>query len=372
MQNKNILEANTKEHRSTPAGNQPVKEFPIQNIPVHSMKRDLEIIDNPDLLYEQENAPLPVASDPQTVASTPKTSPFLEKTSLPPIIPTSWKKPENSAVLSAEKPPLQPEMAHPSGKFDLKKVFVFSIIVLSAIALGVGSYYFWLIGGEDSEPQTTEPALTVPAPLPVAEPEPPAVVIEPEIKIEQPKENTIVLDLASSTPAKIKTEIKNQIEKLPAESFAKPVEFKLRDPQNNLINFSSFAGKSGIAFAQNLSAYLGESFSLFAFHNGSTLATGLIIESKNDSILTQELLKREAVFPKELDVLFLIPAPATTKDTSFSNFTYKDVTLRYFNLISPEKLTIDYAVVKNKLIIGTTKATHLALYDWLLLQPDIP
>lgn len=367
MQNKSSLNINVGGQRPVPTDKRPTNEFPIENVPIYSMKKDLEMIGNPEMM-RPESAPLPISSNPQPNFPS-RISPFLEKTSSNPIVPLSQKKVGNLVNKIPTEQTLESETSDSSSEFDLKKVFVFSIIFLSVIALGIGSYYFWLVrGNEPEQPPTQE----LPTAAPVEETPLPAAIVEPEIKITAPQENTLVLDLKNSTPAKIKTELKNQIEKLPKESFTKPVEFKIRDSQNNLVNFSDFAEKSGLTFAKSLSAYLGESFSLFAFDNGSALGTGLMVESKNDAVLARELLRKEAVLPKDLGVLFLIAAPATTKRVSFSNFTYKDATLRYFNLISPEKLSVDYTVKKNKLIIGTTKAAHLAIYDWLLLKPDTP
>ncbi len=375
MLNKTIFNIDTDGSRNNFTDSQPANELPVQNIPVYSMKKDLEIINNPALLRQQEVASLPISSGPQPLTPAPKISPFLEKTALPPTTPAFQKKPEKIIAPMTKKSLPEQESANSGNEFDLKKVFIFSTIFLSAIALVIGSYYFWLIRGENPETTVAEP---VSGSLPIKEPASPAAVVEPEIKtptpeikIEQPKENTIVLDLTNSSLAEIKTEIKSQIEKLPRDSFSQPVEFKLKDPQNNLLNFSQFAQKSGIAFAQTLSAYLGESFSLLVFSDGPNLGTGLVIESKNDVLLTQALLKKEAALPKDLDIIFLIAAPKETKKISFSNFTYKDLPLRYFNLISPEKLTVDYAVAKNKLIIGTTKNTFFAFYDWLLLKSTV-
>jgi hypothetical protein len=378
MQNKSNLNINNGERSNVLTNNSPAEEFSIESAPIHSMKKDLEMIKNPAMI-RQESAPLPVSSNLKytsspKISSFPKISPFLEKANLAPTVLVSQKKPENMAAkFMAEQLP-EPEKKGDEDDFSrratLKKVFVFSIIFLSVIALGIGSYYFWLVRGKSSEPLAEEPEVIIPVSAPVEEPSLPVAVIEPEIKTTEPKENTLVLDLGNLTSAEIKIEIKNQIEKLSKESFNKPVEFKLRDSQNNLINFSSFAEKSGLTFTQNLLAYLGESFSLFAFNDGPNLGTGLIVESKNDSLLTQEIRKEEAALPKDLDVLFLPAAPKEIKKVSFSSFGYKDMLLRYFNLISQEKLSIDYAVVKNKFIIGTTRNTLTALYDWLLLSSE--
>lgn len=368
MQNKNNLNINVGERYNVSSNNKPAEEFSIENVPIHSMKKDLERIDNPAMM-RQESAPLPASSHP-SYASSSKISPFLEKANLTPAAPVSQRKIENITNKSIAEQLPEPEGDDFSRQDTLKKIFVFSIIFLSVVALGIGSYYFWLVRGEKSEPVAQEPEAIIPVSLPIEEPFFPAAVVEPVTMPEEPKENILVLDLATLTSAEIKTEIKNQIDKLPKESFNKPAKFKLKDSQNNLLDFSLFAKKSGITFAQSLSTYLGEPFSLFAFNDGPNMGTGLIIESKNDSLLVQELLKKEAALTKDLDVLFLTAAPEITKTISFSSSTYKDIALRYFNLISPEKLTVDYAVAKNKLIIGTTKNTIYALYDLILSQPD--
>jgi len=369
MQNKSNFDVNVEENYTTSRNNPPSENFSIENAPIFSMKNDLELINNPKTLH-QKSAPLPTSSKLPNISS-PKinpfpiiNNPFLGATDSTSVSSDSQKKP--APVSSPNKQLLKKEASDSLEQFDLKKVFVFSTILLSLIAIGIGSYYFWLVRGEKPEVISEEPEIIPSIPTPIEEPPLPTAIVEPAIKTEAVKENTLVLDLENSDSAKIKITIKNQIEKLPKDLSGKPIEFKLRDSQNNLINFSSFAKKSGLAFSQNLSAYLGESFSLFAFNDGPTLGTGLIVESKNDLILAQELLKEEPYLPKDLNVFFLLNVPQKTKSTSFSNFVYKDITLRFFNLISQEELSVDYAVAKNKLIIGTTRNTFTALYDWLL------
>lgn len=365
MQNKSSLNINNGEHYNSLMNDLPAKEFSAENTPIHSMQKDLEMLKNPPAI-NRESPPLPVSPDSKYTSSA-KISPFLEKADLAPIVSASQEKSKES--LAGGKVPKQ-EMSGSSKPSASKKVFVFFIILLSLIALGFGSYYFWLIRGEKTEILSEESPTANPVSNPIEESASPTAIVEPEIKTEEIKENVIVLDLENSNSAKIKTEIRNQIEKLPRESFNKPVEFKFRDLQNNSLNFSLFAKKSGLAFSQNLLNYLGESFSLFAFNDGSNLGTGLIIESKNDPLLTQEMLKEEAALPKHLDVLFLPDVPSKTTKVSFSNFTYKDISLRYFNLISQEKLSIDYAIVKNKFLVGTTRNTFIALCDWLSVDSE--
>lgn len=373
MQNKNNLDVNIEENYTTSKNNPPSENFSIENVPIFSMKNDLELIKNPKTkTLHQKSTPLPPSSKLPLTSSIKVNSfpvinnPFLEATNSISESSDSQKKP--APVLSSEKQLPKKETSDSLEQFDLKKVFVFSTILLSLIALGIGSYYFWLVKREKSEViPKEEPAIIPSVPAPIEEPSLPTAVIEPAIETEETRENILVLDLENSDSAKIKMTLKDQIEKLPKNLSGKPLELKIRDSQNNLINFSSFAEKNGLAFSQKLSAYLGESFSLFVFNDGPNLGIGLIVESKNDLILAQELLKEELYLPKDLNVLFLLDVPQKTKSTSFSNFVYRDITLRFFNLISQEELSIDYAVAKNKLIIGTTRNTFTALYDWFLL-----
>lgn len=371
MQNKINLNINTGgRYHNALTNNPPAKTFSIENAPIHSMKKDLEMIDNPEMM-RQESAPLPISSNssnPQPYASSSKISPFLEKTASAPTVSILQKKPATIIPSAAKESLLEQETPASPNQSSLKKVLVFSTIFLSLIALGVGSYYFWLVRGGESEPVAEAPSVVIP----IEEPSLPAAIVEPEIKIEEPKENTLVLDLVNLTSAQIKTEIKSQIEKLPQDSLLNPVEFKLRDPQNNLIPFSSFAKKSGITFAQSLSAYLGESFSLLAFNDNLTWGIGLIVESKNDLLLKPELLKKESLLIANMDVLLLEKFTKPAKISFSDNNTYQDLAIRYFNIISPEKLTIDYAIAKNKLFFGTTRNTIYALYDLILSQSDSP
>lgn len=373
MQNKINSEVNIEENYTTSKNNPPSENFSLENVPIFSMKNDLELIKNPKTKTLQEkSAPLPPSSKLPLTSSIKVNpfpvvnNPFLEATGSISESPDSQKKP--APILSSEKQLPEKEASDSLEQFDLKKVFVFSTLLLSLIALGIGSYYFWLVRGEKSEVVSEEPATIPSIPVPIEESSLPTAIVEPVTETVTTRENTLVLDLENSDSAGIKIALKNQIKNLPQDLSGKPVEFKIRDSQNNLITFSSFAEKSGLTFFQNLSAYLGESFSLFIFNDGPNLGTGLIVESKNDLILAQELLKEEQYLPKDLDVFFLLDVPQQTKSASFSNFVYRDTTLRFFNLISEEELSIDYTVAKNKLIIGTTRNTLTALYDWLLLS----
>jgi len=369
MENKSSLNVNTGEHYNASTNNAPAEEFSIGDAPTYSMKKDLELITNPEIL-NKKSAPLLIPSKPK-YASSPKVnsfpminSPFLETADPSPSAPVSQKKP--APVLSPAKQLPTPNAIRERSIMEKTKTFFKSNCSEESGVSCFGSCYFWLVRGEKPEEVISEEPETIPSiPAPIEESPLPTAIVEPAVKTEEPKENTLVLDIENADSAKIKTAIKNELEKLPQESSGKPVEFKFRDTQNNLIAFSLFAKKSGLAFSQNLLPYLGESFSLFIFNDGPNVGTGLVIESKNDPLLTQEILKEELYLSKDLDVLFLLDVPQKTMSTSFSNFTYRDTTLRFFNLISQEKLSIDYSVAKNKFLIGTTRNTFTALYDWL-------
>ena len=363
MQNKSSLNINVGDHYSNLTRSLPDEEFSLENVPVHSMKKDLEMISNPALMH-QYSSPPPISSN-FNPASSPKISPFLERTTLASPI----SRPEKVPPSLVDEQPSALEETGSSKKFDLKKVFVFSTIFLSLIALGVGSYYFWLVRGKSSEVVTEEPEIASLLPAPVEEPSLPAAIVEPVvIPPEKPKENIITLSLENSTRLALKESLASQVKALADLPLITPVEIKVQDAKNNPIALQVFAEKTGITFIKDVSAYLGENFRLFVFSDGQQLGLGLVLESKNDTSLIKELLKKEPLLVENLDVLFLEKFTKPVK-VSFNSSVYKDFSVRYFNIISQEKLSIDYTAAKNKLLIGTTRKTLAALGDWLLLQP---
>jgi len=198
----------------------------------------------------------------------------------------------------------------------------------------------------------------------------PTAIVEPAVQPEELKETTIILDLENSTKIILKESLKSQIEKLTDVPSTIPLELKVRDSKNKPISFQIFAEKTGITFAKDVSAYIGESFRFYVLKNGSQLSLGLILESKNDTLLAKEILKKEPLLIGNLNILLLEKFKVPTKISFSDNNTYKDLSVRYFNIISPEKLTIDYAFAKNKLFFGTTRSTIYALYDLILSQSD--
>ena len=82
------------------------------------------------------------------------------------------------------------------------------------------------------------------------------------------------------------------------------------------------------------------------------------------------LLAEEVNLPDQLSPLFF--TTGYQKNKPFNTNTYKTLEIRFSNIISPEKLSIDYAILENKLLIGTTKATIRALIDKLAIPRQLP
>jgi hypothetical protein len=86
--------------------------------------------------------------------------------------------------------------------------------------------------------------------------------------------------------------------------------------------------------------------------------------------LATELSKQEKTFVTDAAFLFLNLTPTTTTET-FGSSTHGDIVVRYLNVSSQPPLSIDYTIVKNQLVIATSKNTMWSIIDKLFSTPSL-
>lgn len=356
------------------------KELKPDDIPVHTMLKDLEELEHPE-----KNAPLlpkkkffSPAKD--NLSDLQKTSPFLteNKESQPIKIDASRLK-----ISESIKPPEVPvpKVSFPETKKDLfispkpekfatakketdtgrsiGKLIAAIVIVLALIGMGVGGYYFWTT-------RQSVPAIVVtpePQPEPVSKPEP-----VPVSKFTLDKPNLLQIDIGASSPSAITEALSGYIEDIKKETISTPVEFAIVDKENNPVPLSVFSKKFGIVFSKNISAVLKDSFSLFIFNDNGNYRLGLSIDYKAGVDLKKLMLAEEPRLPAELKPLFLDIRYEPMKNMRFSDNVYGDLPVRYENIVSPEYLSLDYAITDKTLFIATTKMTARAIIDYSKAQ----
>ncbi len=362
--------------------------FSVDDLPVHTMAEDIARIKNPDAF----KAPVVETRTavPETLTPKQKTSPFLgfddnyssqeslKKTENNVIIPQLSQQ----KIISSDKNDTMGEMVNIASKltqnagqvpvapkknllikFNWK---IISLLVLSFILLGglVFSGYILLKKKNIQPTKTTSEVKTLPSSesnnntqtVPETTP-----VVTQTFSYSQDSPNYLFIDASYDNADKIKSLLQQYIQKIAQEGYVKPVEFIITDETNAPMSFGIFSTKIGLNISQSVLLDLNNSFRFFIYNDGAVTRVGLTIDSKNDIALAKALLGEEKTFANELNPIFF--TSDYKKDKLFGDSVYGGAKIRYQNIISPENLSVDYAVYKNKLIIGTTKLTLRSIID---------
>lgn len=358
------------------------KELRPSDIPVHTMLGDLDELEHP-----KKSAPLPIDRVPQpaiqaNLTDAQKTSPFLNQ------LQNSGSPSQDSSRLKIhaeaevpQPPPLAKKIDVSEVKKDLfiqpekkltevpkkeagqdraiGKLIGAIAIVLVIIVLGGGGYYFWIT--KQKNPQnnsTSEPIVETPEPIAV---EPPKEISK--FSLEKP--NYLQIDPAATDLNALKNAVVETVKEVEKENVTGLVEFIAVDKENNPIGFSTFSKKIGLVFSKNILTALKDTFSLFVYKDGDNYRLGVSLDYKEGTNLKNLMLLEEPRLLTNLMPLFLEASYVPIKVQRFSNNTYKDMPIRYLNIVSPEYLSIDYAVSSKALLIGTTRLTTKMIIDRL-------
>lgn len=368
-------------------------DLPLEDLPVHTMKKDLEAIKHPELAKAEmergESATRPQPINREKLTEAQKSSPFLDfsATQKPaeteavfrpeivqpaisdsrikivdfsPRLEKTFFTPEKSAPIP-EKSTLDSrknssEVKQHPHHINFSKVFAGVIIVLVIAIIAGGGYYFW------TTRQSTPEVVVIP---PVIETETPPAELVAKFLTDKP--NTFGVDMAAATSATLKESLKNYAKEVADAKITTPVEFIVAGANGKLVTFKDFAKISGIAFSPVLAANLSDTFSLFIYNDNTVIRTGLVIDSKDLIKLKSLMTLEEKNLAKNISPLFLA-TDYTLVAKAFAGSDYNGTTIRYMNIISPEDLSVDYAIRNNKLVIGTTKMTLRSIIDYLKSQ----
>lgn len=366
----------------------------IKDLPVHTMKKDLEAIENPELdeaeLEHQKSASRPQSISREKLAEAQKGSPFLDfsasekstpapedSTPQPEIAKPAISdlrinfvdqtfKPEGAAAVAIKSAP-KPETPasdseinppktdrHPH-HINFGKVFAGVITILIIAIITGGGYYFWIT-------RQSIPEVVVTPPVAEPEPEPAPEPIAAKFLTGQP--NILAIDSATATSATIKELLQNTARDVAGEKVTSPVEFIVAGADGKPVIFKDFAKIFEITLSPALAANLSDTFSLFIYNDNTVTRGGLAIDSKDPLKLKSLLILEEKNLIRKIAPAFLVSSSVLANKT-FANSDYKGTAIRYMNITSPEDWSVDYAIYGNKLVIGTTKMTLRSIIDYL-------
>lgn len=310
---------------------------------------------------------------PQTVPDTPNEeivpgNPFQSMPTPPPLssantgpgLPEFKSSPSQSFF--AEKP-AAPEVALPENKNSgatpprtKRKILLPLVIILILFIAGAGFYYYWFFM------RSASPAVSPP---PAAQTVPNSPQTAPPASSDAQSKNLrqLVVDTSQGF-----AETKNAIQKFAAEFAASAaendlVEVKLIGKDNLPIGKKDFFTGFETTVPEAALVKLSEDYSLFARKEGDVARLGLVFKTVTASGLTDEMKNWEPQIVKALSSLYAGQAPTGTG--AFSSNRYKNADIRYFNFSSPAGASLDYSVISNFLVIGTSKDSMRAILDYM-------
>ncbi|HCP08520.1 MAG TPA: hypothetical protein DIT25_01840 [Candidatus Moranbacteria bacterium] len=195
------------------------------------------------------------------------------------------------------------------------------------------------------------------------------IVLEPEFSTDRPNYMT----LSGTDQDSVKSDLLKYANLLKEGGIEGPVEFIPVDENNEPVIFRNFAGSFNLALPQSIMAELTDDFSIFIQNVSEKPILGLAIETKPVNALKSSLLSAEKDLIVWLSPIFMDAVYSAPSNPVFETNIYKNTKIRYFNIISAEVLTLDYAILEGKtakLIISTTKSGIENIIDYEKSQPD--
>lgn len=259
--------------------------------------------------------------------------------------PESYKKPglSNPIVIHENKTPADP-------KHHWAKIIYISLSFFIIALFSFGGYYFWLTRNNTTEEKNVPPISDSPT---------------DNFSFSITNPNYLNIDISSDT--KTKNKINQYAQKISEQKQDTPIEFILTDSSNEPINFLEFSNLLGMTLPTDITDNLAETFSLFIYNDNGNKSLGLAMDLTSEKTLTGYLSQEEVSFAANFlpftSILAATPPMESWMDKNFKTNTHKNTVIRYINIISPEELSIDYAIHQNQLLIGTTRRTLRSIID---------
>lgn len=268
------------------------------------------------------------------------------------------KKAESAWGDSGEKPP---------ARFPMIPV----VVAVGFLFVALGSFYVYVSGWEiPFVPDNSEMVEVTPEPDPV--PEEPAELPGGEPDLQEPfsreNPNFLIIDTESdmATAEGVAMMLGSVEADVTSMNVTAPVEFVVRDSNNNPIAFSRFAYMLGLEFPSEMLAAFDEEFSLYVVPDGDRLRRGISVSIGDREAMLSMLASDEDLLLSSFDdLLYAVPVPGTVT-SEFRDGAYGTLSTRYVNLDEDGTLSFDYVLLEDAMVIGTSKDSFRAVLGKML------
>jgi hypothetical protein len=307
---------------------------------IHVMQDDLD-----ELSGKKSEKPVERSAEETSIAA--GGNPFLGDTSGAAAIPSveSGVPSETKAKTNAQSPKLNRKALIVSGVVVLVMLLVVAIFVIVSRTTpsqeaSVGENLSMQSDGSPTVPES--------ASVPVDMMERPFV----ETGANYLQLNT---DSTDTTTEDIVSILDDTVSKMNVMEYSVPVQFLIRDMNNNPIAFSRFAYLLDLKLPEEVLANLNESFSLYFVREPIGIRRALVVQVKDGTKLGAAIVKHETSLPSSLGVLLYGKDMSVAASQSFRDGTYGTMSTRFSIVNAEAGLSFDHALLEKQWIIGTSK-----------------
>jgi hypothetical protein len=253
----------------------------------------------------------------------------------------------NQAVASSTEPIENLKKEPAWGKLLFSAILIFVILIFSA-----GGYYFWLTkkseGQVSSQPENTQASQIA--------------TQNTSFSTDQP--NFFAIDIDNMDKYQIKAALKKNADDVVNSNIQEAIEFNIINPKNESVKFEIFSDKVEMKLPASVLYNLNSDFKIFAYNDNQTPFLGLAIASKDSAKLSEVLVGEELNLASSLE-FFYFTSGYDPESKTFAPDSYGGAEIRSLEINSNEKLSLNYSLYKNYLLIGTSKMTLRSMIDHL-------
>jgi hypothetical protein len=358
-------------------------KLPNFNGKVRTFKEDTENFEkkgtNKNVSEEEGSFPLPIEKNispqqPLTVEQTRQPQPIFPKKEVhrenpfqsmptPPPLSSSGSdlsalKPSSSQSFFSEKPtpseniiPPQTE-AQPSPQKPKRTLAILLVILLVVIIAAAGFYYYWFYIKSATPTTPVAPETTSPKTEPI-----------PSDNTQNNNLRKLIVDTSQGSAGIKNATMTFTTDFAATASEGDLIEVKVLDQANQPIGKKDFFAGFGITVPDAVAMKLSEDYSLFVKKEGGAAKMGLVFKTVTSAGLADEMKNWEPTIANDLNSIFAGQTP--TGAGPFNSSRYKNADIRYSNFSSPAGASLDYSVIANFLVIGTSKDTTRATLDYM-------
>ncbi len=272
-----------------------------------------------------------------------------------------------SATTVPDSPAGKQAFASPAFGMERKKALILVSIVVLVLIAALSSAYFLLRGGDEPVAMPAVPPETIGQDAVPAQQELPSAPKD-IFSVGMPNYLQIDPESDTATPDGIFTKLADTAVKVRAMGTSDPIEFLVRDMNNNPIAFSRFSYLAKLSVPEETLALIDESFSLYLVPDGGEIRFALSLQTKDAEKLAISVSSKESALPTWFGRLLYDPEVKIPASVPFRSGMYGTIATKFAAVDEARNYSFDYAFIGKKWVIGTSKESFRAALGKIAME----